>query len=166
MKKLPSLIIQFFIYSFCGWLYETVCESIFAGRFVLNKGFLTFLPICPIYGFGAFIVLFLAKKLGITEKIKIFIFGTLVTTAVEYFSALLLEGILHKSLWDYSKWVFNFQGRVSLISSLIFGFGSVCAFAAGPKINKKCIGKRKYDIIGIVIAIAIAADLIYTVMKG
>lgn len=49
-------ILLFFIYSFLGWVCETVYCSIGGRRFV-NRGFLNG-PLCPVYGFGAFPVIF------------------------------------------------------------------------------------------------------------
>ena len=42
-------------------------------------------------------------------------------TALEYLTAVLLEKLFKAKWWDYSKFPLNYQGRIGLISSLIFG---------------------------------------------
>ena len=54
-------IIYFFIYAFLGWIMEVIYALFIHGHFV-NRGFL-FGPICPIYGFGAIILIMTTKKL-------------------------------------------------------------------------------------------------------
>ncbi len=117
IEKLSAVILEFVLYGFIGWTYETVITSISWGRFA-DRGWLH-LPICPIYGFCAF---FLLLILGRLKSIPlIFLAGTAVTTAAELAASYLLELFTDERLWDYYDWKFNFDGRVSLFSSLIFG---------------------------------------------
>ncbi len=117
IEKLSAVILEFVLYGFIGWTYETVITSISWGRFA-DRGWLH-LPICPIYGFCAF---FLLLILGRLKSIPlIFLAGTAVTTAAELAASYLLEHFTDERLWDYYDWKFNFDGRVSLFSSLIFG---------------------------------------------
>lgn len=51
----PELVFLFFIYSFIGWLWETIYCSILDKHFVY-RGFL-FGPYCPVYGFAVTTVL-------------------------------------------------------------------------------------------------------------
>ena len=60
-EKIIDYIAYFFIYSFLGWIIETIYAFIIHGGFV-KRGFL-FGPICPIYGFGAVILLLATKKM-------------------------------------------------------------------------------------------------------
>lgn len=117
INRLSAAVVEFVFYSFIGWTYETVITSISWGRFA-DRGWLH-LPICPIYGFCAFFLLLLLGRLkGI---LPIFLSGTAVTTAAELAASYLLEIFTDERLWDYYDWKFNFDGRVSLFSSLIFG---------------------------------------------
>lgn len=47
-QSLAEWILYFFLYSFIGWLMETVLCSVRERRFI-NRGFLNG-PLCPIYG--------------------------------------------------------------------------------------------------------------------
>ena len=47
---LTALFNQFMIFSFLGWIYETIYTTV-TSKHWQNRGFL-FGPICPIYGLG------------------------------------------------------------------------------------------------------------------
>ena len=51
----------FFIYAFLGWCTEVSYAALKTGRFV-NRGFLNG-PVCPVYGFGVVIVLWVLEPL-------------------------------------------------------------------------------------------------------
>ena len=116
-EQAAALVIEFTVYSFIGWLYETILTSVSWGRFA-DRGVLH-LPLCPIYGFCALALLLIFHRLKSVPLI--FILGTLLTTAAEYAASCILERFTAESLWDYSHWRFNFQGRIALGSSLVFG---------------------------------------------
>lgn len=127
-------VIEFMLYSFCGWSYEMVAEGILAGHLV-SRGWLH-LPMCIIYGFFSIVVLQVFKPEK-NKPVSVFFLSMAIVTVMEYLSALLIEAVLHRKLWDYSRWICNFQGRVSLISSLIFGTACVLlVFWVHPAVNK------------------------------
>ena len=55
------LVISFFIYSFCGWIWESLICPIATSHKIHNSGFLTG-PCIPIYGSGAIGLLSLQKE--------------------------------------------------------------------------------------------------------
>lgn len=116
-KKLSALMLEFTAYSFIGWLYETILTSAVWGRFA-ERGWLH-LPICPIYGFCAMALLLIFRRMK--SPALIFVVGTAVTTAAELAASYVLDLFIDDPLWDYNNWAFNFQGRIALGSSLIFG---------------------------------------------
>ena len=55
MSIVYNYMLYFFIYSFLGW----VCESIYCSclqKKIINRGFLNG-PVCPVYGVGALIII-------------------------------------------------------------------------------------------------------------
>jgi uncharacterized membrane protein len=54
MNDIRILFLLFMIYSFLGWLCESIYCSIPVRKFI-NRGFLTG-PFCPIYGAGAILI--------------------------------------------------------------------------------------------------------------
>lgn len=111
------------IYSFFGWAYESALCSITEKRPV-NRGFLTG-PVCPVYGFGILTVISVVG--GVEPVVPLFLCSSVVTCAVEYFTAWLLETLFDAKWWDYSDRRFNLHGRVCLIGAVVFGLLSVLA---------------------------------------
>jgi uncharacterized membrane protein len=115
----------FIIYSFLGWLWETCFVSVRKGKFI-NRGFING-PLCTIYGFGAVAVYLILEPIS-GNLLYLFLGGSVVATALEYVTAVLMESIFHTSWWDYSDKKFNFQGRICLRCSLGWGVFSVILF--------------------------------------
>lgn len=159
-KKLSALVLEFTAYSFIGWLYETILTSAVWGRFA-ERGWLH-LPICPIYGFCAMALLLIFRRMKSTALI--FAVGTAVTTAAELAASYVLDLFIDDPLWDYNNWAFNFQGRIALGSSLIFGILCVLLIKvlhpAAGYFSNKASGK----VLKITAAITLAAILADTVV--
>ena len=112
------LFLYFIIYSFLGWLLETVYCSLRERRFVA-RGFL-YGPICPIYGVG--VLMMLCWFAPFTDQPLIFyMVATVCMSAWEYLVGWLLEPTTHIKYWDYSTRRFNLHGRICLSISLTWG---------------------------------------------
>lgn len=122
MYTFIKFILYFSIYSFLGWVCETIYCSILDRRFV-NRGFLNG-PVCPVYGFGALLVIALLDKYR-GDVLSVFLLGMIITSVVEYITAVILETSFQTKWWDYSKHKFNIHGRVCLLNSTLFGLLSV-----------------------------------------
>ena len=122
LNTICAYFFTFVIYSFAGWLMETLLYLI-RDRKVVKRGFL-FGPVCPIYGCGA--VLCTAVLYGRGNNIfLVFVFGLLLCGTLEYITHFVLEKMFHAMWWDYSSRRFNIRGRVYLNGLLIFGAGAV-----------------------------------------
>lgn len=122
MQTFFDFMLLFFAYSCIGWICECIYCSIPQKRFV-NRGFLTG-PICPVYGFGALLVLFLLDPLS-DYPVAVFILGVLLTSILEYITSVILEALFHMKWWDYSNKKLNIHGRVCLLNSTLFGLLSI-----------------------------------------
>ncbi|MFQ9798876.1 MAG: putative ABC transporter permease [Clostridia bacterium] len=109
--------VWFMLYSVIGWVHESIYCSI-QQRQLVNRGFLNG-PLCPIYGAGAILVLFLFRSLQ--NPALIFIAGALATGVLEYVTSWLMEKLFHARWWDYEDWRFNLHGRVCLAGVAAFG---------------------------------------------
>ena len=116
--EILKLLLYFFLYSIIGWILESVYKSILEKR-VINSGFLHG-PYCPIYGFGAVILLLATKKMY-GKPFQKFLIATIIFTLFEYIVSLLLEVIFGLRWWDYSNDFLNIQGRVSLMYTIFWG---------------------------------------------
>lgn len=133
--KIIEYITYFFIYSFLGWLIETIYALFVHGYFV-KRGFL-FEPICPIYGFGAVLLLIATKKLYKKPFLK-FLIAAIAFTLFEYIVSFLLEMLFGLRWWDYSNDFLNIQGRVSLLYSIFWGvIGLILLEKLHPYIQNK-----------------------------
>ena len=106
------------IYSFLGWVLESVSKSI-EQKELVNSGFLKG-PICPIYGFGALIMI-LGLSFLKDNIILLFIVSFFILSLWEYIVGVFLEKVFKTKYWDYSHLKFNFQGRICLKNSLAWG---------------------------------------------
>lgn len=113
--------LYFIFFSFVGWSWESFQYTIENKKFI-NRGFLKG-PYCPIYGWGGLIII--AFLHNIDNVFALFFCGSLLCTALEYMTSLILEKIFNKRWWDYSSYRFNLHGRICLICSTTFGVLSV-----------------------------------------
>ena len=133
--KVFEYITYFFVYSFLGWLIETIYAIFVHGHFV-KRGFL-FGPLCPIYGFGAVILIMATKKLYKKPFLK-FLIATVAFTLFEYIVSFLLEMLFWLRWWDYLNDFLNIQGRVSLPYSIFWGvIGLILLEKLHPYIQEK-----------------------------
>lgn len=116
------LFLSFVVYSFLGWLYESLVWAPCEKKRFINRGYLIG-PWCPIYGFVSLLDWYLLSE--IESPLKIFIVAMLVCCAFEYAVSFLLEKVFHERWWDYSNYPLNLNGRISLFSALLFGFAGL-----------------------------------------
>jgi len=124
MEETLQLFLTFIFYACLGWCCECVYCSVPAKKFI-NRGFLTG-PLCPVYGFGALLVIHVLRPVG-NNVFLTFFSGLVLTSALEYLTSFLLEKLFHLSWWDYSRRKFNLHGRVCLLNSTLFGLLCVLA---------------------------------------
>lgn len=160
-----ELVTYFAIYSFLGWIMESIVRSI-AEKRIVNTGFLNG-PFCPIYGCGAIIMLLILKCFAYHWFI-LFLASFVILTLWEYIVGVLLEKIFKTKYWDYSDQKFNFQGRICLMNSLCWGvLGVLFIYYIHPFITQ-LVGY--IDVVSLKIAISIfmlvfVVDLIMSVIK-
>lgn len=162
LQLASELFCEFVLYSFIGWIYETVLTSIVWGEFA-ERGFLH-LPLCVIYGFSALLLIFLLRK--IKSAPLIFLAGGGIVTAIELAASYVLEAFGQR-LWDYEDWALDFQGRISLGSSLIFGMLCLILMKLLHPLCLKIYEKippTSVKISALIMLLAISADLIITLL--
>lgn len=125
---ISKYIIEFAIYSFFGWLWESIFAVMKTGKWEA-RGFLNG-PICPIYGVSVIIGIIFYDTIVANGSVElrfynVFIFSIIVSAIVEYFTSWVLEVLFHAYWWDYTDTPFNINGRISLPTSLGFGLAGV-----------------------------------------
>ena len=114
------LLWQFWVYSFAGFILETVFAAVTRSPHQNRRCFLM-MPLCPVYGFGVLAVLSLPESL-INTFWGLAIWGGLAATAVEYVVHAVYEKLLGVRFWDYSDVFGNLKGRICLPFSAAWGF--------------------------------------------
>lgn len=133
----------FIIYSFAGWICETVFHIIRYRKWA-NRGFL-YGPICPIYGCGAIVVSAILEWIPLKADMsltwwQIFLFSCFGSMILEYMTSLVLEKKFHAYWWDYSKVPLNINGRVCVPFSVLFGCGGLLvAYVIYPFIRQHTV---------------------------
>ena len=113
-----TLSVIYLVYSFLGWVAETVVATIRGGRFA-NRGAAAG-PFCFIYGTTGVL---LAVSFGDlrAEPLYLFFACMMAATVMEWITAKLLERLHRRKWWDYSGKKFNLNGYVCLQYSLLWG---------------------------------------------
>lgn len=112
-----------------GFLLETAFAAVSGGR--RDRKGLRVLPLCPVYGLGACLILLLPPWVRAYPP-ALFALGALAATAAEYCDALYHERALGVVFWNYDGLPGNFQGKVCLPFSLAWG---VLALGLGRRVH-------------------------------
>ncbi len=139
LSKFESYLLYFFIYAFLGWIGETLFAIYNNGHFV-KRGFL-FGPICPIYGYGALILLIFLRRYQ-KSSIKLFFVSAVIFSALEYFVSFAMEGAFMAHWWDYTNSFFNLNGRISIAYSFVWGIAAILFINHLHPFVKKNLNKR------------------------
>ena len=125
--SLYQILAYFLIYSCMGWCLEVVYAAVTTGQLV-NRGFLNG-PVCPIYGFGMVIVLFVLTPLQ-DNTLLLYIGGVILPSALELVGGWALYKLYHTRWWDYTDKPFNIGGYICLEFSLLWGVGTLVMMKA------------------------------------
>lgn len=126
-------IFSFILISCISWFLEILYSIVFRYKLV-NPGALTG-PWCPIYGITYCLIIFMIKKDNkkIINVFKIY----LIATIIEYLASFISDILFHKTIWDYSEFFLNINGRICLLMSIVFTMLSYIAlYFVEPKLNK------------------------------
>ncbi|MDR3050421.1 MAG: putative ABC transporter permease [Oscillospiraceae bacterium] len=120
----------FVLYSLLGTLVETAWALLRTGRLQSRKTLL-WLPLCPVYGFGALAILGLVS---LTQKapLTIALAGVVGGGGVEYLYAWACETWLGVRLWDYGTGPFSLHGRVHALFCLAWALLAMALFFVHP----------------------------------
>ena len=104
------------------------------------------------------------KNINITPIIM-FISIVIITTIVELIASYIMEFTSGSWLWDYTRFSFNFEGRIALNPSIRFGIGGMIFLYLLQPLFEKMTNKltnKKLNVLSISISIIFILDIIYT----
>lgn len=129
------ILIYFIIYSFIGFVVETLFALVNYNVLESRKSFL-YGPFCGIYGVGA-VVLILVLRLFNKNNYTLFLGGCITGSIIEYIMSFLGEILFGARWWDYSKRLLNINGRICLLYSIFWGVLSLILIRIiNPTIDK------------------------------
>lgn len=114
----------FYLYSFMGWCFESAFVSV-SEKKLTNRGFMRG-PFLPIYGSGATMMLVVSMPFR-DNLVLTYLAGCVGATILEYITSVVMETLFQVRYWDYSHLRFQFQGRISLSSTLTWGVFTILA---------------------------------------
>ena len=113
-----TLCVIYLVYSFLGWVAETVAATV-KGRAFVNRGVASG-PFCFVYGTAAVLMAVGFADLR-SAPLALFLGCAADATVVEWVTAKLLERVHRRRWWDYSDKKFNLDGYVCLQYSVLWG---------------------------------------------
>lgn len=122
MERFEVLFLSFFVFSFLGWIWESVIFSLIDKHRLVNRGFMIG-PYIPIYGTGALIDLLILGD--VTNMVALFFLSAVLCTMVEYVTSFAMEKLFHARWWDYYDMLWHLNGRICMEGALAFGGLSV-----------------------------------------
>lgn len=131
-----QVLAYFIIYSFVGFIIETVFALLNYGVFESRQSFL-YGPFCSIYGLGAVVIILSLRYKFFKNNYTLFAGGFIVGSLVEYFVSLFGEMLLNVKWWDYSDRFLNINGRICFLYSIFWGLlGVYLMKGINPRIDK------------------------------
>ncbi len=125
----------FVIYSFIGYIIETLYAFVLYGVIESRQSFL-YGPFCSIYGLGAVVMICTLQYFG-KDIHTLFLGGFLSGSITEYVVSFVGEKLLNTKWWDYSDKFLNINGRICLIYSIFWGLlGLYLIKVVNPLIDK------------------------------
>lgn len=125
----------FVIYSFIGYIIETLYAFVLYGVIESRQSFL-YGPFCSIYGLGAVVMICTLQYFG-KDIHTLFLGGFLSGSVTEYIVSFVGEKLLNTKWWDYSDKFLNINGRICLIYSIFWGLlGLYLIKVVNPLIDK------------------------------
>ena len=162
-SMLRNFYLYFMLYSVIGWLYEVFLEVVVYRWGFSNRGVL-FGPYCPIYGTAA--VIFILLLTGIKKKpirvksmnltpVVVFLLIVVISTLLELAGSYIMKALTGGWMWDYTRFAWNFQGRIALNPSLRFGAGGMVFLYVFQPLFERITMIRQQNVLSAVVGVVL-----------
>lgn len=118
ISRIYMYFIYFLIFAIIGWILETAYSFYALGHFT-KRGFL-YGPLCPIYGWGALILIIFFCTYR-KHNLKLFFYAAIIFSIFEYIVSFGMEAMFSLKWWDYTNEFMNLNGRISIFFSFAWG---------------------------------------------
>lgn len=123
-NEVIKIFIIFMIGSILGYIVEMIVGLVQNGHFVSRQG-LIYGPFTPVYGIGIIVYYIFFNIIKTKNKKAIFIYSMILGGITEYLCSYIQEKLFGTVSWDYSEWLFNINGRTTLIHCTYWGFAGL-----------------------------------------
>lgn len=123
-NEILKIFIIFIIGSIIGYIVEMLVALVQEGHFESRQGVL-YGPFTPVYGIGIIVFYIFFTIIKTRNKAKIFIISMLLGGITEYLCSYIQENVFGTISWDYSNWIFNINGRTTLIHCSYWGVAGI-----------------------------------------
>ena len=123
-NEIFKVFIIFMIGSILGYVVEMIVALVQNGHFVSRQGLL-YGPFTPVYGIGILVYYIFFKIVKNRNKKIVFISSMILGGITEYLCSYIQEKAFGTVSWDYSNWLFNIDGRTTLIHCTYWGFAGL-----------------------------------------
>ena len=123
-NEIFKVFIIFMIGSILGYVVEMIVALVQNGHFVSRQGLL-YGPFTPVYGIGILVYYIFFKIVKNRNKKIVFISSMILGGITEYLCSYIQEKAFGTVSWDYSNWLFNINGRTTLIHCTYWGFAGL-----------------------------------------
>ena len=123
-NEIVKIFIIFMIGSIIGYIVEMIVALVQNGHFVSRQG-LIYGPFTPVYGIGILVYYIFFSIMKNRNKGIVFISSMILGGITEYLCSYIQEKVFGTISWDYSQWLFNINGRTTLIHCTYWGFAGL-----------------------------------------
>ena len=122
--KFIKVFIIFMIGSVIGYVVEMIVALVQNGYIESRQGLL-YGPFTPVYGIGIIVYYIFFNKIKTRDKKIVFLLSMLIGGITEYLCSFIQEKVFGTISWDYSEWLFNINGRTTLIHCTYWGIAGL-----------------------------------------
>ena len=146
-----ELLWLFFVYSFLGWVLETVTATLRQKKFS-NRGLVNG-PFCVMYGITAVLI-----SVGLQELTGfwLFLFSMVYATVIEWIGGHLIEKAFKERWWDYSQVRWNLDGYICFPASFVWGILGFVMVTWGNALTWKILSLLPSLLLHIILLVLVA----------
>ncbi len=122
--KFIKVFIIFMIGSVIGYVVEMIVALVQNGYIESRQGLL-YGPFTPVYGIGIIVYYIFFSKIKTRDKKIVFLLSMLIGGITEYLCSFIQEKVFGTISWNYSEWLFNINGRTTLIHCTYWGIAGL-----------------------------------------
>ncbi len=117
--RASSLTFYFFFFSFMDWIADTIIRSFLAHAYTTGSFFP--IPLCPVYGFGALLILFLHRLFASASILTQWTVYGISLGALEFVTGEFISTFFHRDLWSYSSGLIPLGHFTDLVHVMLWG---------------------------------------------